>query len=577
MNSLKIETRIMKNIQIRIIFFLVGWFVCANVQNLKAQTKVIIEFGADAKTTQLFAEKTQVLLNAVNTLQNTGVDEFPSESGVKQLKAIVKEKNLVSSFDTLGTKLIRFGKTRELRRIFLKVKGGKAYDYEEIVLEFDESAHLTNARLALKQHDFDRILSRQVAVSSSEQQKLETFLASYQLAFESKDAALTQALFKNDAQIIVGSRAKSFKGFEFNRYELDSYLKRIIDRTFVKGNEIKVLFDETQFLQHPDMDGVYGVIARQQWQTTAYSDVGYIFFIVDTRDSKNPIILARQWQEDPYVVSKYSSVAPDPLQTTAIVTRYEKLPKSKKGEGKLTIDIKSADPDLLNANLVKTWFDQGKMSFSSDSILVSGLKVLSPNQLEANFALKSNKWYAKTNLQMRESALLKGFSTNLMVYSNNKTVLSLIVLQKDSTRLPQAAKPLWSNLTLNSMLDSVQVQVQIADTKQTVFDSILLMNKPITLNLIEMDFVVNYSKKGYVSQTKQLSLKRSTTQTDSLALQPEEIVVAEPPVVAKAPKSYAKYWIIGGAAVLVGGAAVLLSGSDGKPGIPVPPGRPGVN
>ena len=85
------------------------------------ETTVLIEGGADAKTSNALKAKTELILQAIN-----GIKEFPNESGIAQLKSIIEEKQLVSTLDTLGTVVIKSGKTFELPRIVLQKKRRKS-------------------------------------------------------------------------------------------------------------------------------------------------------------------------------------------------------------------------------------------------------------------------------------------------------------------------------------------------------------------------------------------------------------------------------------------------------------------
>ena len=43
---------------------------------------------------------------------------------------------------------------------------------------------------------------------------------------------------------------------------------------------------------------IYGVTLKQFWNTTNYSDVGYIFLMIEFKDDENLIIHVRTWQPE---------------------------------------------------------------------------------------------------------------------------------------------------------------------------------------------------------------------------------------------------------------------------------------
>lgn len=55
-------------------------------------------------------------------------------------------------------------------------------------------------------------------------------------------------------------------------------------------------FSDIEIVEHPKYDNIYGVTLKQLWKTDRYQDEGYLFLMVDFRDSDNPLIQVRTWQ-----------------------------------------------------------------------------------------------------------------------------------------------------------------------------------------------------------------------------------------------------------------------------------------
>ena len=71
---------------------------------------------------------------------------------------------------------------------------------------------------------------------------------------------------------------------------------RNLSNVFKITKYINVKFDEIEVVQHPKYDDIYGVTLKQYWHTNRYSDEGYLFLLIDFRDSDNPQIQVRTWQ-----------------------------------------------------------------------------------------------------------------------------------------------------------------------------------------------------------------------------------------------------------------------------------------
>ena len=154
------KKRMKKSVQLLLILslFFTGLASAQTEAETATQTTVLIEGGASAKTSNALKAKTELILQAIN-----GTKDFPSESGVAQLKTIIEEKQLVSTLDTLGTVVIKSGKTFELPRIVLQKKGGKAWETTDLIFQYDSNYKLTGVRQSNVKRNIDRILSREIA------------------------------------------------------------------------------------------------------------------------------------------------------------------------------------------------------------------------------------------------------------------------------------------------------------------------------------------------------------------------------------------------------------------------------
>jgi hypothetical protein len=61
---------------------------------------------------------------------------------------------------------------------------------------------------------------------------------------------------------------------------------------------MNVKFDEIDIKRHNLYPTVYGVQLFQEWNTTRYSDAGFIMLVIDFSNEDNPLIHVRTWQPE---------------------------------------------------------------------------------------------------------------------------------------------------------------------------------------------------------------------------------------------------------------------------------------
>lgn len=537
----------------------------------KAQTVVIIEGGTDAKTAQSLQEKTQTLLQAVN-----GNAAFPADPGVGALQSILSAKNLFSPLDTIGTVVIRTGKEYELPRFFLQKKGGKAYETTELVLRFNASLQLAGVQESSVKRNIDRILSRNLVADASEQANIDAVIKTYIDAFEQKNLSALSSLYSDESSIIVGTKSRSFAGFDIVRNDIQDYLSRTAQRTFVAGNKISLQFESPRYLRHPDLEHVYGFTAKQNWTTTSYSDVGYIFFILDLSDVQKPIVELRQWQENEFVASRFSDFSPDPLLTKISVSSIGFNPDSITNEYKsiLNLRVQSTDSTMLSSAKVIQLLRSGALQVQGMNVMDMNLDSKDSSNVVLTYKAEHPENYDQVNpvtVVLKESGNLQGLRSQFMVYPYRITELSLFAFEKETQPEPHIELQPFATLHLQTEQDSVEMTAVDTSNKKPVFTQQILQ-KDFRMDLLKGKYEFRFSKNGFISQVQSFDLQTQKDTTFVVALAP---VPVAPIPVEQAIVASTKWWLWGTAAILTGGAlAYLLAGDNASPGIPVPPGRP---
>ena len=154
---------------------------------------------------------------------------------------------------------------------------------------------------------------------------LVNFLEDYQTAYALKRYDYLESIFSDDALFIVGhvlqkneNELKDIKQFklpaeevELLRMDKNTYFERL-SKVFQSQEYINIRFTETDFRRQLVSDNeennggedIFGVRLLQEYHSTTYGDVGYLFLMVDLRDTKRPVIHVRAWQPDKVDLSK---------------------------------------------------------------------------------------------------------------------------------------------------------------------------------------------------------------------------------------------------------------------------------
>lgn len=123
-------------------------------------------------------------------------------------------------------------------------------------------------------------------------------------SYVTRDIDFIRQVMSDKALIIVGhvvrhaSSASEVTGDERVVYSLKTkaeYLERL-EVVFAANRKIDVRFSNFRIMRHPTLEGIYGVILRQQYASDRYSDDGWLFLLWDFRNRSMPVIHVRTWQ-----------------------------------------------------------------------------------------------------------------------------------------------------------------------------------------------------------------------------------------------------------------------------------------
>lgn len=202
----------------------------------------------------------------------------------------------------------------QVRGIPLSVKANKGSDentYQEAVINLDKAGIITsfyytiNAQL-YSNLSWEQMKDRRREVTDiRDRMMILDYVEHFRTAYNQKDLKFLNQVFSFDALIITGRVIKVSKSeleptgkrIIYRKQDKRQYLSNL-KRAFDSNQYIKVTFDDVTIVEHPTIHNVYGVTVLQHWNSSRYSDEGYVFMVWDFRNPDEPQIHVRTWQPE---------------------------------------------------------------------------------------------------------------------------------------------------------------------------------------------------------------------------------------------------------------------------------------
>ncbi len=253
------------------------------------------------------AANVNTILNAIKTRKY--VDAYPcfTPEGLEMYKQLVHYGD-ARLMDTTGMKYFNYmGKEIVVRpfKMAFSFKTNTRKFIENVVLHFDPATKkATEVSLGLTDVAVKSIWDN-TAWSVYDRLIISEFLEGYQTAYALKRLGYIESIFADDALIITGnytvvvdpeSPFKESRVLQYNRYSKEEYIKKL-RQSFTSKEFINLKFEDS-YIRRSAEDSVYGIQIKQNYFSSNYGDVGYLFLLVDLRDPVKPIIHVRTWQPD---------------------------------------------------------------------------------------------------------------------------------------------------------------------------------------------------------------------------------------------------------------------------------------
>lgn len=177
---------------------------------------------------------------------------------------------------------------------------------ENVVFHFNPDQKVESITFSLSEFALNDIIKRDVW-KESDRLTLVNFLEHYKTAYALKRLDYIEQIFADDALIITGSVVKIKDNVEnkfadnkivkYNRQSKTQYIRNL-QHSFGSKEYINIRFEDSQIRKAGKGGDIYGVQIKQNYFSSNYGDVGYLFLMVDLNDPDTPIIHVRTWQPE---------------------------------------------------------------------------------------------------------------------------------------------------------------------------------------------------------------------------------------------------------------------------------------
>jgi hypothetical protein len=231
-------------------------------------------------------------------------------------KARIMDGSNIRFYKGLNGKVI----ARGLKMSFSFVGRRKKTFIEDISFTFNQDGKIENVALGLGKETEESIFNKKAGWTSEVRENIVSFMENYKTAYSLERLDYIRDILADDAVIIVGNVVKrrnrgmedglylSKKGEDiitYNRCSKDDYIDKL-EKCFNRNDFINLRFTDhqIQWLEKFEKQTIMAINIRQEYNSSTYSDEGYLFLLIDMTDTNAPQIKVRTWQPNEVSIDK---------------------------------------------------------------------------------------------------------------------------------------------------------------------------------------------------------------------------------------------------------------------------------
>ena len=230
----------------------------------------------------------------------------------KRLSKLWENFHFTCDYTSNVEKCLRDVNGYEVRGILITIQpttdNYKGSTSRELAISFASDGLITSVNMTMENNSYQDILNNGVDVTDTRRRlEILKFVEDFRSYYDEKDLEALRNIYSEDALIITGKvvqrrnlgsdQARMKPEIEYSKLNKEQYMNRLAT-TFQKNKFIKVKFDDITVKRHGAKEGFYAVTLRQDWQSSNYSDNGYVFLLWEFKEGKSPVVHVRTWQPE---------------------------------------------------------------------------------------------------------------------------------------------------------------------------------------------------------------------------------------------------------------------------------------
>lgn len=295
--------------------------VAANSAFSANTVKLVINEGmANASLRQKMEMNVSNLLTEINMAVARGEHKITlskvniSSSAKESLIRLWTNDNFRCPEEEIVEKCLTTSNGFQVRGIpLLKIDPSAEENYQEAVINFNKTGQIISFYYTINPELYTHLMmdimkgggKKNEITDINRRMQIIDYVEQFRTSYNQKDLKFLNQVFSEDALIITGTVIKVKKSevmasdrvVKYSVKTKREYLNNLRN-AFHNNQYINVAFDDITIVHHPTKRDVYGVTVRQRWNSTNYSDEGYVFMVWDFTDEKMPKIHVRTWQPE---------------------------------------------------------------------------------------------------------------------------------------------------------------------------------------------------------------------------------------------------------------------------------------
>jgi hypothetical protein len=229
-----------------------------------------------------------------------------SPEGMKSINGLWSDEHFFCYTGKIAENILMYDDYYQVRNI--PIIFGKSDTLDVVLNYLPANGKINDLYIGLSAHQYKRVMEDSVT-DQTRRQIILNFIENLRNYYIKKDTVNIRKLYSDKALIIIGKVLEpvntpldqvqnNFTKSQAKYIVLtkEEYMKRL-RQVFSSTKYLLLGFDNIDVIKHRKYPNFYGVLLQQTWKSSTYSDKGWLFLLVQFKETEEPLIWVRTWQD----------------------------------------------------------------------------------------------------------------------------------------------------------------------------------------------------------------------------------------------------------------------------------------